>query len=182
MRVNTYIILLRAVNVSGKNSIKMSELVKALEGKGFESVMTYIQSGNIILKSNLDTSEIKNDIEKLIEQHFGLAIHVFVLDFNDIDHILINNPFNTNQEGNRVFITLMNQIPQKEVIEKFKHIEFGDEEYLIDSNVIYFYLPNGMANAKLGNPFIENKLKVIATGRNLNTISKLHEMALNSKN
>jgi len=47
-----YIIFLRAVNVSGKNLIKMAELKEKLSKAGYQDVQTYIQSGNILLKSD----------------------------------------------------------------------------------------------------------------------------------
>ena len=46
-----YISLLRGINVSGKNKIKMPELKKLYEDMGFADVETYIQSGNVIFSS-----------------------------------------------------------------------------------------------------------------------------------
>ncbi|MDM1047504.1 DUF1697 domain-containing protein [Sphingobacterium hotanense] len=57
--MNTFVIFLRAVNVSGKNLIKMAELKDVLANASFTNVQTYIQSGNIILNSSLRCSDGK---------------------------------------------------------------------------------------------------------------------------
>lgn len=46
-----YIILLRGININGKNKIAMAELKKVLENNDFLNVVTYLNSGNIILES-----------------------------------------------------------------------------------------------------------------------------------
>ena len=50
--MNTYIVLLRGVNVGGKNKVPMTGLKRCLEELGFSNVLTYIASGNVILKSD----------------------------------------------------------------------------------------------------------------------------------
>jgi uncharacterized protein (DUF1697 family) len=61
-----YIVLLRGINVGGKNKIPMTELKRCLEEAGCENVMTYIQSGNVILQSNLDAAGLSQKIEELL--------------------------------------------------------------------------------------------------------------------
>jgi uncharacterized protein (DUF1697 family) len=55
-----YVALLRAINVGGNNIIKMDALRSEFEKMGFQSVKTYIQSGNVLFESDLsDKSEIE---------------------------------------------------------------------------------------------------------------------------
>ena len=49
--MNRYVVLLRGINVGGKNLIKMTALKACLEQAGFADVVTYIQSGNVLLSS-----------------------------------------------------------------------------------------------------------------------------------
>ena len=44
-----YIVLLRGINISGKNKIAMSELKNSLESNNYSDVITYLNSGNVIL-------------------------------------------------------------------------------------------------------------------------------------
>jgi uncharacterized protein (DUF1697 family) len=45
--MTTHLALLRGINVSGHNMIKMQDLQKTLENEGFINIKTYIQSGNV---------------------------------------------------------------------------------------------------------------------------------------
>ena len=175
--MQTFIVLLRAVNVAGKNSIKMAELKSHLENANFHNVKTYIQSGNIILQSDLPASDITLKVQQIIREQFGLSVHVFVLNTDSLQHILHNNPFQNGEEGNRIFITLLDKKPDSSDLDKLARIDISDEKYEIKDDVFYFYVPQGMANSKLSNPFIEQKLKVLTTGRNRNTMLKLSELA-----
>lgn len=175
--METFIILLRAVNVAGKNSIKMAELKSHLEKANFHNVKTYIQSGNIILQSDLSAPDIILKVQQIISEQFGFSVHVFVLTTDSLQHILHNNPFQNGEEGNRRFITLLDKKPDSSDLDKLARIDISDEKYEIKDDVFYFYVPQGMANSKLSNPFIEQKLKVVSTGRNLNTMLKLSELA-----
>ena len=74
-----YIALLRGINVGGHNIIKMSNLKAVFERRGFQSVVTYINSGNIIFDSGLDELSAKTVCEKLITEDFSLDIPVCVI-------------------------------------------------------------------------------------------------------
>lgn len=69
--MNTFIILLRAVNVSGTNIIKMEMLRNLLLIQGFQNVQTYIQRGNIILQTKQKAQEVKHLVKESIRQHLG---------------------------------------------------------------------------------------------------------------
>lgn len=86
-----YIVLLRGINISGKNKISMSELKIELS-KYYEGVITYINSGNIILNSNKVESDIITDINMIIKNKFNLDIPIFVIKYDDLVDILDNKP------------------------------------------------------------------------------------------
>ena len=66
-----YIVLLRGINISGKNKISMEELKKYLIENEYQSVYTYLNSGNIILESNESNKEnIVKNIHSLIKEKF----------------------------------------------------------------------------------------------------------------
>lgn len=93
--MNTYLILLRGINVGGKNKVSMTELKKCLEILGFSNVSTYIASGNVILQSNIRASEIKTQIETILPKTFTLdskLIKVLVLTRDQLQAIVDNRP------------------------------------------------------------------------------------------
>lgn len=67
-----YVLLLRGINVGGKNKMSMATLKACLEEQGFEDVVTYINSGNLIVRSKLDAKSVASKIETLLPQKFKL--------------------------------------------------------------------------------------------------------------
>ena len=48
--LETYIAMLRGINVSGHKMIKMTDLTALLTELDFENIRTYIQSGNMVFE------------------------------------------------------------------------------------------------------------------------------------
>lgn len=95
MKLKTYIVLLRGINVGGKNKVPMSDLKKCLEELGFSNVSTFIASGNVILESEKHPTEIKDLIEKALPASFKLhseLIKVLVLNRSQLQAIIDNKP------------------------------------------------------------------------------------------
>ena len=79
-----HIILLRGVTPNGKNAIpKMSYLVDILTEAGFQQVRTYIQSGNIILESDLDLEKIRERVHTLINENIGADLKMVIKNKSD---------------------------------------------------------------------------------------------------
>ena len=75
-----YIALLRGINISGKNKIVMSELKEGVTDLGFNDVVTYLNSGNVIFCSDIDDKGVLSDkINGMIKDRFGLYIPVFII-------------------------------------------------------------------------------------------------------
>jgi uncharacterized protein (DUF1697 family) len=70
--VARYVVLLRGINVGGKNKLSMAALKQALEELGCENVTTYISSGNVVLDSKKSAGAIEAEIEKLLPKKFKL--------------------------------------------------------------------------------------------------------------
>jgi len=93
--MNTYLVLIRGINVGGKNKVPMSELRQCLEDLGFSKVSTYIASGNVILKSDKDAQEVKACIEAALPKHFKLdseLLKVLVLTRKQLQAVVDNRP------------------------------------------------------------------------------------------
>ena len=93
--MKTYIILIRGINVGGKNKVPMTGLRKCLEELGFSNVSTYIASGNVILESDKHSGEIKAQIEQALPKSFKLdneLIKVLVLSRSQLQAIITKKP------------------------------------------------------------------------------------------
>jgi uncharacterized protein (DUF1697 family) len=178
-----YLALLRGVNVSGKNLIKMKDFQAILQENGLDNVTTYIQSGNIIFESQLsDNKEVENKISQLISKKYGFDVPVIILTLTKLENLIEYNPFSAeaNEEPTKVLISFFTDLPSTELINKFKAVNYETERFKFEGKYAYLYCMNGYGKAKINNNFFENKLKVKATTRNWKTVLKLFEMMTNS--
>ncbi|MBZ0282449.1 MAG: DUF1697 domain-containing protein [Anaerolineae bacterium] len=93
--MNTYVVLMRGINVGGKNKVAMAGLKKCLEELGFSDVSTYIASGNVILKSDKSAKAISDQIEKALPECFKLdneLIKVLALTHKQFQAVVDNKP------------------------------------------------------------------------------------------
>lgn len=67
-----YAILLRGINVGGKNTLSMAKLKACLEAHGYENVATYINSGNVVADSRKSAAAIEDEIETVLPKEFKL--------------------------------------------------------------------------------------------------------------
>ncbi len=178
--MQTYISILRGINVSGQKMIKMNELLALFEGLHFKNIRTYIQSGNVVFQAvKTDVHDLAKLIEEKISERFGFAVPVMVKEKNEIATVLQNNPFikSVDKDVSKLHVTFLSQEPDKSYIDKINQLQYLPDEYVLAGSTIYLYCPNGYGNTKLHNNFFENKLKVKATTRNWNTVNELMKMA-----
>ncbi|MBX2826811.1 MAG: DUF1697 domain-containing protein [Flavobacteriaceae bacterium] len=172
--MKTWIIFLRGINVGGHKKIKMADLRELLVSLGFEAVQTYIQSGNVVLKtSEPDPGTI---IEKGIKDTLGWEVPVFAKAPSEIEAVLAQCPF-SEEKKLKSYFSLLHAVPTSENMEAASAISYPDEEFHITDSCIYFYCATGYGKAKLSNNWFEKKLGVSATARNYRTLTKMLELA-----
>ncbi|MBR9847092.1 MAG: DUF1697 domain-containing protein [Algicola sp.] len=177
--MNTYIALLRGINVGGHKKVPMAELRELLTKSGFENVRTYIQSGNIILQSSLsDKIAIESKIQKAINTHFGFEVPVIAKTRKELKFIFDTCPFSDEKKENSYFIMLSDS-PKSDVLNEVSDITFKNEEFVIIKDCLYFYSSAGYGKSKFNMNSFEKKLDVKATARNYKTMVKL--IAMSSK-
>jgi uncharacterized protein (DUF1697 family) len=171
-----FIVLLRGINVGGKNKLKMEDLRAALADVGFGDPQTYIQSGNIRLESPYPDSEgTEKGVSDCIKNAFGLDIASIALTHVALLEIQKANPYHL-QPGidiKNVYFTFLSRPPIREAWDKICPADYEPEVFTVSHGAIHLYFPNGYGKAQLTNTFFEKKLKVLATTRNWNTVQAL---------
>ncbi len=74
-----YLVLLRGINVGGRNKVQMAALRELLQSRGYTKVSTYIASGNVILSSDRSASTIKRELEEALPTTFDLDSELITL-------------------------------------------------------------------------------------------------------
>lgn len=177
--MTTHLALLRGINVSGHNMIKMEELKTILSNVGFQNVETYIQTGNVFLDSEEENGaavgfQIKQEIFKAL----GLEVPVVVISKKDLEDCLSNNPFLKERDADlkKLYVAFVSKTLKKENINDLKISQFKPDEASIDESRIYIKYAVGAGKTRFDQKYIEKKLNVTATIRNWNTITTLLEM------
>jgi len=180
--LNTYIALFHGINVGGKNIIKTKELVSLLETLGAKQVKTYIQSGNVILESTNDPSRLSEQISQAIQQRFGFAPRVLVIDQVEFEKAIAENPFpEAISNPSSLHLEFLAHPAEHPNLDELDRIKSASEQYHLAERVFYLYAPEGIGRSKLA-ANSEKLLEVPMTDRNWNTVMKIFEKANSKEN
>lgn len=167
--MKVFVALLRAINVGGTGKLAMSDLRKLCDEAGFKDCRTYIQSGNVVFRSNLSEASVQSKLDKTLTAHLGKQATSLVRTRAELQAIIKTNPFKS-AEPNRVLVVFMDEPAPKDVLDGL--MIPGREKVEIGGREIFVHYPDGMGKSKLRLTFAQ-----AGTGRNLNTVEKLAALA-----
>jgi uncharacterized protein (DUF1697 family) len=167
--MTAYVALLRAVNVGGTGKLPMTGLKAMCEEAGFADVKTYIASGNVVFTSKASEKAVKTALDKRLQAYAGKPVGVLVRTAAEMDAVLKANPF-PKAAPNRVLAIFLDQAPLTDTLKGVSGQK--NEEIVLGKREVYVHYGDGMGASKL-----KIKAAVAGTGRNMNTIAKLAEMA-----
>ncbi|PII38910.1 DUF1697 domain-containing protein [Sinorhizobium meliloti] len=165
-----YVALLRAVNVGGTGKLAMADLKAVCDELGFAGAKTFIQSGNVVFRSDLPEPAVQAKLEQALAAKMGKAPGVLLRSRRQLDDIAARAERFLDAKPNLLLITFLPEPPPADALDKL--VAPDGEEVRIDGREIYVHYPNGSGRSKLKLPALRP-----GTARNLNTIRKLAEMA-----
>lgn len=173
----TWLALLRGINVVGKNKVPMRALARAFETAGFQSVRTYIQSGNVVFgSSSSDSLALAGQIERLVERKFGCAPTVLVISKAELAAAIRGNPFPGAHENHKLLhVYFLAARPKSPDIDALARLDAGREAFELKGAIFYLWTPDGFADSVLRSR-IERCLGVPATARNWRTVNELQKL------
>jgi uncharacterized protein (DUF1697 family) len=166
--MTAFVGLLRAVNVGGRKLI-MAELKVAAGKLGLKNARTYIASGNLLFTSPDSESNVKEVLEAALTKHMGKPVGVMVRTAKEMAAVAEANPF-ASEPGNRVVAIFLDAAPPKDAVGQAKNVT--DERMALGRKEIYVHYPSGQGQSKLRIP-----AAATGTARNMNTVTKLAELA-----
>lgn len=177
--MTTHLALLRGINVSGHNMMKMEALKTMLENIGFTNVRTYLQSGNVFVDTEEESaSKVGFMIKQEIFKVFGHEVPTIVITKEDLELCFKNSPYLKEKDidTKNLYVAFVSTELKKENINDLKISQFKPDEASIDGNRIFIKYAVGAGKTRLEGKYIEKKLNVIVTMRNWNTVTNLLKM------
>lgn len=176
-----YIVLLRGINISGKNKISMPELKTALSEKGSADVKTYLNSGNVILSDDeMDVVKLSERIHALIFEIFHLEIPVFVISQDELKCLLSKAPSWWGSDSKDIYDNLIFAIAPNSietVADKIGEPSSELEKVEICGNAAFWSFDRKLyAKANWWKKTATPGIGEIVTIRTANTLRKIAEM------
>ena len=178
--MNTWISLLRGINVGGAKRLKMADLRALYADLGFASVQTVLQSGNAAFQSDLsEPAQIIDIIEMGIQDRFGFESKIILRDPAAHDALITANPYLETPEFDpkKVLVFYLREPHTDADIQRLIAAHTGPERITPVPGHLYLYYPDGMGRSRLDVKFLERHLDNIGTARNWNTTLKLRDLA-----
>lgn len=181
--MSTHIALLRAVNVGGTGKLAMADFRSILAGLGYTNVETYIQSGNAVFDARPSAPTVLKSITTALSNHMGAPIDVVLRTHADLTRVIAGNPFaaEASADGSRVHIGFLAGKARANAAAELERLvasyPIRCDSFHLTADALYLHLPDGAADTKFTPRAIERALGVPSTGRNWNTVLKLHAMS-----
>ena len=123
-----YALLVRGINVGGKNKVVMAVLRQELTEFGLENVETYINSGNIFFNSTDAKAQLVEKLEAFFAVHYPFIQSFSILSHEDYEEELKNLPdWWTKDLARKDVLFYTEGLDVDQVIEKVNSLELEDE-------------------------------------------------------
>jgi uncharacterized protein (DUF1697 family) len=168
--------LLRGINVGGKTTLSMAKLREVAAGLGYDDVGTYIQSGNLFLRSGDSVSKVEKDLASAIAGLGGVQPAVMVRTRSQLAKVVADNPYLARGEDPQACHVVFGAKAAKPSLARLDLATYAPEEAVAVGKELYLFLPGGMGRSKLAGDLAKDRAAV-GTARSWRTVTKLLEMA-----
>jgi uncharacterized protein (DUF1697 family) len=182
------IVLLRGINIGARRRVAMPALRERLTDAGCSDVRTYVQSGNVVLDSDLSPEQLARVCEREIAEGFGFDVAVIVRTRDELAEVVERNPLSeVASDPKRYQVSFLSAELDPGTVAELGSVAGASERFVAIGRELYAWHPDGVARSKLWNKLAGQGLGagsgsgaglgVTATARNWATVTKLLEMA-----
>ena len=173
-----HILLLRGINLAGRNRVAMPALRDVLAEAGFGEVRTYLQSGNVVLSSTANADAVVRKVKRLIAKEFGLDIAVVTRTRSQLAQVVKRNPLGKVATSPKLYqVSFLDAKPSRDVIQRVEETAAPNEQVVAIGREIYAWHPDGVGRSPLWTLLAGQRLGVTATARNWTTVTSLLTLA-----
>ena len=172
------VVLLRGINVGGRNKLAMPALRAALEQAGMEDVTTYVQSGNVVLDSAAKPDALARACEAVIAERFDMQVAAVARTRAELADVVAHDPLGRVADSEKLYqVTFCAKTPDERALAKVAERAVEGERIVARGREIYAWFPHGVGRSKLAAQLSRQDLGVVATARNWTTVTRLLALA-----
>ncbi len=169
--------LFRGINVGGNHKVDMKTLKSVMENDDYIDVKTYINSGNVIFRSNILKTDVhQKRLEELLRKHFDVESKVLVLTKNHFNEIacMIPKHFENDDSFKADVLFYFDEITSLDIDSIPINKGFVETVYL---NKALICGVNRTDQGKSGlDKIVGKKVYQLLTIRNVNTVRKIQAL------
>lgn len=176
--IKMYVALLRGINVGGNARVEMSHLRLMFESLGFEKVVTYINSGNVIFASDQqDLQHIAETIQKAMHSEFGLLVPVLIKSSKELQNIVhtIPSSWRNNNEMKTDVMFLWEAIDRASIVDDLSVNPQIEIIQYVPGALLWSIGRQDITKSKI-TKLVGTRLYAQMTVRNVNTVRKLEQL------
>ena len=173
-----YVALLRGINVGGKNLIRMPALKECFEADGFDDVVTYIQSGNVLFRGTGSGAVLTTRIEKMLNASFDYKASVVIRSHAQMRSVVEEAPkgYGTKPDEYRYDVLFLKPPLTAKAALKQVPLKEGVDEVSAGRGVLYHSRLTSRATSSRLNRVVSMPIYQSMTIRNWNTTTRLLKM------
>jgi uncharacterized protein (DUF1697 family) len=156
----------------------MPALRELLTASGLQDVRTYVQSGNVVLRSDASPEELGQQCRDLISRHCGFDVPVIVRTPKQLEAVLDHDPLGGQvTDFKRYLVSFLDAKIGAADFKRLAALAASGERLHMRGRELYAWLPEGAGRSKMWAALGKPAPGVVATARNWTTVGKLLEMA-----
>jgi len=170
-----YVAFLGSINVGG-NRLTMAELRHALEREDFENVETVVASGNVLFDHDeRPTRGLEEKLEHVLRDRFDMTSIAAVRSRDEVAEAIAGNPFAEDGDEKLVHTLFLERDPDPAQFRVLvaDHEGRGPERLAIGPRALYIDYAGGVGESRLTGPFIERRLGLRGTARNMRSLRRI---------
>jgi uncharacterized protein (DUF1697 family) len=172
----TYVALLRGINVGGNHKVPMAELRKEMEVLGYENVKTLLNSGNVIFDGDpVAVDKLETTLAAHLQRVFGFGIPVIAKKAQDIHALVDANPFSHIKlsKNIRLYITFVKSQISADPSVPRRSDDHSLQIVAIRDKIVCSVLDISLGKTTKGMEMLEAHFGKDITTRNWNTINRI---------
>ncbi|MFN8155986.1 MAG: DUF1697 domain-containing protein [Candidatus Nanopelagicales bacterium] len=176
----TWVCLLRAVNLGSHNKVSMPVLREALTDAGYADVRTYVQSGNVVVRTPTRSArKVAESVRAVVAERFDVDTPVVVRTADELAEVLDWNPFPEQAAAHpqKVYVVHLDTEPDPALVEALLAQDWDPDKVVVRGRDVVVTYGEGLHGSRLERSAAMRRITSGGTARNWRTLQACLDLA-----